>query len=274
MRPDWHTLSQAERDASYDNNRAVANSASLIEERNKASAEFRAVHAGHLDVPYGPKDRMKFDLYPAKDSNAPCLVFIHGGYWQRNRREDFAAFAAGVMAHGWSVAMLGYSLAPEATLAEIVAEINQSLTWLATQGDNHGLANGPIIVSGWSAGGHLTAMTLAHPAVVAGVAISGVFDLAPIRETYLNDKLRLSDRDVADLSPLKLPPVPKPLLLTYGTSELQALISDSRDLHASRSAAHAPGALLPIPRADHFTILQQLQSADSALVGHILRVSH
>ena len=272
MRLDWSKLAQAERDAAYDNNRAVANSAALIEKRNEASAAFRAAHADHLDIPYGPKERMKFDLYPAKDPQAPCLVFIHGGYWQRNRREDFSAFAAGVMAHGWSVAIPGYSLAPEATLAEIVAEIKLSLTWLAAQGGKHGLASGPIIVSGWSAGAQLAAMVLTHPAVAAGVAISGVFDLAPIRDTYLNEKLRLSDGEVTSLSPLLLPVVNKPLLISYGTRELWPLIEDSRDLHKRRVTANAAGALVPIPGADHFTILQQLQSVDTAVVRHILQV--
>jgi arylformamidase len=158
MRPKWSELSQAERDVAYDNNRAMANSASLIEQRNAASAAFRQVHADHLDVPYGPKERTKFDLYPSNDSGAPCLVFIHGGYWQRNRREDFAAFASGMMTHGWSVAMPGYSLSPDVTLTEIAAEIDEALTWLAAHGQEHGLARGPIVVSGWSAGGHLAAM--------------------------------------------------------------------------------------------------------------------
>jgi arylformamidase len=273
MRPDWNKLSQAERDAAYDNNRAVVNSAALIEQRNAASAAFRAARANHLDLPYGSKERTKFDLFPSEVPESPCLVFIHGGYWQRNRREDFAAFAAGMMAHGWSVAIPGYSLAPEVTLTEIAAEIDQALTWLAAHGQKHGLARGRIIVSGWSAGAHLAAMALDHPAVAAGVAISGVFDLAPIRETYLNEKLRLSDQEVAGLSPLKLPPVNKPLLLSYGTHEQWPLVEDSRDLHARRSAAHAPGALVPIANADHFTILQQLQSANSTLVSHIQRAN-
>jgi arylformamidase len=95
--------------------------------------------------------------------------------------------------------------------------------------------------------------------------------MAPIRQTYLNEKLRLSDQEVARLSPLTLPPVNKPLVLSYGTREQWPLIEDSRDLHARRSAAHAPGALVPKPNADHFTILHQLLSADSPLVDHILR---
>jgi arylformamidase len=262
----WSTLSQAERDAAYNNNLAVANSAALIERRNAASAAFRTAHPAGLDVPYGPAPRQRWDLFAAKDPSAPCLAFIHGGYWQRNTREDFAAFAEGIMAHGWSAAMPGYTLAPDATLGGIVGEIAKALDWLAADGPKHGLGGGPIVVSGWSAGGHLTAMALSHPRVTAGLAISGVFELAPIRDTYLNEKLRLTDEEIATLSPLRLPVVPKPLAVAYGTKELPALVTDSRDLHARRTAAGAPGPLVPISGADHFTILEELRKPDGALV--------
>jgi acetyl esterase/lipase len=265
--PGWATMSQAARDAAYNNNLAVANSAELIERRNAASAAFRKAHPAGLDVPYGPAPRQRFDLFAAKDAAAPCLVFIHGGYWQRNTREDFAAFAEGIMTHGWSAAMVGYSLAPDVPLKGIVAEIGQALDWLGQNGAKHGLAGGPIVVSGWSAGGQLTAMALSHPRVTAGLAISGVYELAPIRDTYLNEKLRLTDEEIATLSPLRLPVVRKPMAIAYGTSELPALVTDSRDLHARRHAAGAPGALLPIAGADHFSILEELRRPDGALVG-------
>ena len=265
--PGWATLDQAARDAAYNNNLAVKNSAELIERRNAASAAFRKAHPAGLDVPYGSAPRQRFDLFAARDAAAPCLVFIHGGYWQRNTREDFAAFAEGIMAHGWSVAMVGYTLAPDATLAAIVGEMGQALDWLGRNGAQHGLAGGPVLVSGWSAGGHLTAMALSHPRVAAGLAISGVYELAPIRETYLNEKLGLTDEEVATLSPLRLPVVPKPLAIAYGDKELPALVADSRDLHARRSAAGALGSLLPIAGADHFTILEELRRPDGALVA-------
>jgi acetyl esterase/lipase len=264
--PGWATMSQAARDAAYNNNLAVANGAELIERRNAASAVFRKAHPADLDAPYGPAPRQRWDLFAANNASAPCLVFIHGGYWQRNTREDFAAFAEGIMTHGWSAAMVGYSLAPDVPLTAIVGEISQALDWLGQNGAKHGLAAGPIVVSGWSAGGHLTAMALSHPRVTAGLAISGVYELAPIRETYLNEKLRLTDEEIATLSPLRLPVVQKPMAIAYGTSELPALVTDSRDLHARRQAAGAPGALLPIAGADHFSILEELRRPDGALV--------
>src|SRR5882724_3988040 len=227
-RLNWARLSQAERDAAYDNNKAVANSPALIAARNEASAKFRAAHATALDIPYGKRERTKIDLYPARDKAAPCLVFIHGGYWQRNSRDVFAMLVEGMAAHGWSVAIPGYSLAPETTLTEIVEEISLALDWLAANGPLHGIA-GPVVLSGWSAGAHLTALGLSHPLVKAGLAISGVYDLAPIRDTGLNVALKLSDREIAKLSPLRLPIVRKPLTIVYGSAELPALVWDSRN---------------------------------------------
>ncbi len=261
----WAGLDRAARGACYDNNAGVPDSAAQVAVRNAASAAYRAAHPAGLDVPYGAGERNAFDLYPASDPAAPCLVFVHGGYWQRNARADFACFAEGPNAAGWSVAMPGYTLGPEAGLETIVAEIGGALDWLGAHGPSHGI-DGPIVLSGWSAGGHLAAMQLGHPAVAAGLAISGVYDLAPIRETYLDEKLGLTDAEVETLSPLRLPVVPKPMTIAYGSCELPALVHDARNLHALRAAAHAAGALLPVPGADHFSILNGLRRPDGLLL--------
>jgi len=264
-RLNWAGISQAERDAAYDNNAAVKNSAALIADRNQRSEALRATRKTVLDIPYGDRDRTKIDLYPAADKAAPCLVFLHGGYWQRNSRDVFAMLVEGVAAHGWSVAIPGYSLAPEVSLTDIVKEVSQSLDWLAQNGGSYGVS-GPVVLSGWSAGGHLVAMALDHPRVAAGLAISGVYDLAPIRDTGLNAALKLTDKEVETLSPLRLPVIPKRLAIAYGTAELPALVFDSIKLHDKRSAANAPGDLFPIAGADHFSILDELRRPDGALV--------
>jgi arylformamidase len=264
-RLNWAALSQAERDAAYDNNAAVKNSAALIAERNQMSETLRASRKSFLDVPYGDRERTKIDLYPAADKTAPCLVFLHGGYWQRNSRDVFAMLVEGVAVHGWSVAIPGYSLAPDASLTEIVTEISWSLDWLAQNGEPYGIS-GPVVLSGWSAGAHLVAMALNHPRVTAGLAISGVYDLAPIRDTGLNNALKLTDQEIAGLSPLRLPTVHKRLDIACGTAELPALVFDSIKLHEMRATAGAPGKLFPIEGADHFTILSELRRPDGALV--------
>lgn len=268
-RLNWGTLSQAERDAAYDNTAAVKNSAALIAERNEASAALRASRKSFLDIPYGDRERTKIDIYPAADGAAPCLIFLHGGYWQRNSREAFAMLVEGVAAHGWSVAIPGYTLAPDATLTQIVAEISGALDWLASNGTAYGIA-GPMVTAGWSAGAQLVAMTLDHPRIAAGLAISGVYDLAPIRDTVLNNVLKLTDQEVAVLSPLRLPVVHKRLDIAYGTAELPALVFDSIQLHGARVAAGAPGMLHPIDGANHFSILTELRRPGGQLIN-ILR---
>ena len=189
----WGLLSQAERDAAYNNSAHVADSAVLNAAREVASSAFRAGQSAAS----GPALRQAGARHAGTcsrlaDPDAPCIVFIHGGYWQRNSKDQFANLIAGPHARGWAAALPGYTLAPDASLTEIVAEINAALDWLAAHGPAHGI-NGPIVLSGWSAGGHLTAMCLGHPLVKAGLAISGVFELGPIRDTYLNEKLRLTE---------------------------------------------------------------------------------
>jgi acetyl esterase/lipase len=265
----WAGLDRSARDAAYDNNAAVPDLARWKDSWIAASAELRRARPEGLDLAYGPAERNRWDLFPGADPASPCLVFIHGGYWQRNRREDFACMAQGVAAHGWSAAMLGYSLAPQATLTGIVAETYSAMDWLEARGPEHGIA-GPLVLSGWSAGAHLAVMALDHPAVTSGLAISGVYDLRPIRDTSLNEALSLTDGEVAALSPLRRPPTPKPLILAYGAGELPRLVEDSCDLHALRVSAQAPGPLIAIPGADHFSVLDHLQRPDGLLVGALV----
>ena len=173
--------------------------------------------------------------------------------------------AEGPAAAGWSVAIPGYSLAPQASLAEIVAEIGLALDWLAEHGRDHGI-RGPLVIAGWSAGAQLAALHLGHPSIAAGLAISGVYELSFLRDTGLNEALRLSDAEIETLSPLRLSPIRKPLTVAFGTRELSALVQDALKLHALRDASGAPGSLLPIDGADHFSIISELQKPDGKLV--------
>src|SRR5258707_15421777 len=190
--PDWRSMSQQERDLGLNNGVAVPASVDIVAGWDKRSAEMRARHSGHLDLRYGPRERNRIDFLKAADGG-PTLLFIHGGYWQMRSKEAFTLFATGPMAHGINVALIGYTLAPDATLDEIVAEIDRGLDFLAEQLPVLGGDPKRIAVSGWSAGGHLTATALAHPKVKAGMAISGIYDLEPIRHSYLNVKLKLDE---------------------------------------------------------------------------------
>jgi arylformamidase len=178
---DWMTMSLKARNLAYFNVAHVEAdfARQKTESWTAASKDLREQRPKHLDLAYGPGERTNWDLYPAADPKAPCFVHIHGGYWQRGSKEIFACLAEGVLANGWSAALPSYTLAPEASLTQITNELRTAFDWLNAKGAEHGIA-GPIIVTGWSAGGHLTAFLLDHPRVAAGLSISGVFELADL----------------------------------------------------------------------------------------------
>jgi acetyl esterase/lipase len=245
-------------DAAYNNGAAVANSAQIIAGWQRRSDALRAKHAHTMDMRYGDAPRNCIDYFEA-DEGAPLLVFIHGGYWQSRSRELFAFLAAGPLAHGINVALAGYTLAPEKRLDAIAAEIAAALDWISLN-----LAHSGIYLSGWSAGGHLTAMAMPHAAVRGGLAISGVYDLEPIRLCYLNEKLGLDEAEAKRNSPLLHPEaVDKPLIVAYGKAELPELQRQSETY--ARSVLGA--ALHAGPGHNHFTILEELASPKGALTG-------
>jgi arylformamidase len=258
--PDWRGMSQQDLDRGLNNGAAVAGSGDIVAGWDRRSAEMRARHSHHLDLRYGPRERNRIDFLKAGEK-APTLVFIHGGYWQMRAKEAFTLFAEGPMAHGINVALIGYTLAPDATLEEIVAEINRGLDFLAEQLPALGGDANRIAVSGWSAGGHLTAMALSHPRVKGGVAISGIYDLEPIRHSYLNEKLRLDEAMSRHNSPIMQAGGPmKPLALTAGSAELPLLRRQTADFAAHRAKYGLPVSYEEIPGADHFTIMNEMLS--------------
>jgi acetyl esterase/lipase len=253
-------MSQEERDLGLNNGVAVAGSVEMVAGWEQRSQGMRQRHSRHLDLRYGPRERNRIDFFKAREK-APTLLFIHGGYWQNRAKEVFAMFAEGPMAHGINVALIGYTLAPDATLDQIVAEIHAGIDYLAGQLPDLGGDGGGIVVSGWSAGGHLTSMALSNPNVRAGMAISGIYDLEPIRHSYLNVKLVLDEATSRRNSPMmQAGGAPKPLSLVVGDAELPLLRQQTADFAGHRARYGLPVTYEEIPGANHFTIMHEMLS--------------
>jgi arylformamidase len=259
--PDWRGMNQQDLDSGLNNGAAVAGSGDMVAGWERRSADFRAARPDHVDLRYGHRERNRIDFFKARP-NAPTLLFIHGGYWQTRSKEAFSLFAAGPMAHGINVAMIGYTLAPEATLDAIIAEIHAGIDFLADRLRDLGGDANRIAVSGWSAGGHLTAMAMSHPRVKGGVGISGIYDLEPIRHSYLNVKLGLDEAMSRRNSPMMQVQGPmKPLALTVGAAELPLLRKQTADFAGHRARCGLPVSYEEIPDANHFTIMDELLSS-------------
>lgn len=255
---DWRTMSREEVDRGLNNGAAVAGSADIVAGWEQRSAALRQRYPQQLDLRYGPRERNRIDFLKSRD-NAPTLLFIHGGYWQHRAKELFTLVAEGPMAHGINVALIGYTLAPDATLSEIVAEVYAGIDFLADRLPALGAAPGGIVVCGWSAGGHLASMALSNKHVRACVAISGIYDLEPIRHSYLNDKLRLDEAMSRRNSPMMMAGGPaKPLSLVVGSAELPLLRKQTADFAGHRARYGLPVTYEEIPAADHFTIMNEM----------------
>ena len=258
-------MDRARLDAAYNNSAAVADSPRILADWQARSDRLRTAHPQFLDLRYGDAERNRIDYFVAH-RDAPVLVFIHGGYWQMRAKENFAFLAAGPLAHGINVALVAYTLAPDKRLTGIVAEIRAAIAWLATHLNRLGGDPARLYVSGWSAGGHLAALVLDDPRVKGGLAVSGIYDLEPMRLCYINDKLNLDEREVRELSPLlRLPQGGPPLTIAYGGDELPELQRQSENYAAARARHELPGTLAKLAGHNHFTILEELAAPDGRL---------
>jgi arylformamidase len=161
-----------------------------------------------------------------------------------------------------------YTLAPAARMDAIVGEIRASVAWIIDHAKEFGGDPGRVFVSGHSAGGHLTAMAMTDPRVAGGLAISGIFDLEPIRLNYLNEKLGLDVAEARRNSPtLHLPPRAASLVVTVGLGELPELIRQSDEFAAAWRKRGLPGEYMPLAGHDHFSILDELARPEGKLVA-------
>jgi arylformamidase len=180
-------------------------------------------------------------------------------------------FADGLLPLGINLAVIEYTLAPAARLDRIVAEVRRSVRWLAEHLAEYGGDPNRLYVAGHSAGGHLTAMTMPLAEVRGGIAISGIYDLEPIRLNYLNEKLGLDMAEAERNSPVRhLSATAGELVVAYGTRELPELCRQSIEYGRAWTERGLPGRLLPVDGADHFTILDALARPEGVLTRALL----
>ncbi len=238
------------------------------------SAAMRQSATTFLDVPYGQHPRCKFDLFPAAKS-APLVVFIHGGYWQSLSKDRYSFIARPLIDLDYSVAVLGYPLAPDMTVTQINANVLSGLTeiimWLGRQNS----IPGRMIVTGHSAGGHLATCAALQwsgrmPAITALMPISAIFDLEPIIHTSLNQVLGLDTAAAKASSPISQPPPTVPVIAFVGGAETEGFILQSRNyVDHCNATGSAPAKLIRIGQANHYSVLLDFLQPDSKIVGKI-----
>jgi arylformamidase len=266
----YRGMDRAALDAAYNNTAAVgaAKRKQYVADWMRRSDVIRRTPGARIDLRYGGGARHRLDVFPCGRPAAPTLVYIHGGYWQMNDKEPYAFLGEGLLAAGFNLALIEYTLAPAARLDEIVHEVRSAVAWTIDHAKE--LAGDParVFVSGHSAGGQLTAMAIADTRVAGGIAISGIYDLEPIRLSYLNDKLRLDAAEVDRNSPLRhLPSSAAPLVVSVGLGELPELVRQSKEFADAWRHCGLRGCYLPVARHNHFSILEELARPEGAILA-------
>jgi len=274
----WRGYDQAALDAQYNNRRRFPDYVDRFKAWADWSRATRETLPARLDIAFGPAASERLDVFPAEGHGAPLYVFIHGGYWYSLDKSDFSYVAEGMRPHGVTTAVNNYALAPAADMDEIVRQNRAALAWLWRNARDLGADPGRIYVTGHSAGGHLAAMLLATdwPAFAPGLpadlvkgacAISGLFELEPIRLSYLNRTLKLTPEQAARCAPaLQAYPLPAPLFLVVGEDESAEYHGQSEDMAALWRGRGYPCDNLVPEDLDHFAIVDCLIDPDADLV--------
>jgi arylformamidase len=269
-------VSEAEIDAQYNARAAVPDTDAYLRGYVQRSLLARERLKCHLDVAYGPTLDEKLDIFPAERPGAPVFVFIHGGYWRSLSAKEFSYVALGLVPLGITTVVVEYSLCPKVTIDEITRQCRAAVAWTLRHIGAHGGDPNRVAVGGHSAGGHLSAMCLetrwdedyglARDPLAGAVLVSGLYDIEPLRHSYLQPAIQLDDGIIRRNSPLfGVRACATPVLLTWGGDESAEFARQSTSFHLAWQGAGNASELLPQAGANHFSAIDGFADSDSVL---------
>lgn len=278
----YRNMNQAELDNQYNVRAGIPDYLDIFERWSRVSQDLREHSRVEENLHYGRDKAQTLDFFPAADADRPLLVFIHGGYWQSLDKSDFSFVAAPYVKRDINVAIVNYRLAPTVSMAEIVEDNRNALIWLYRNAAALKFDKDRVFVSGSSAGGHLTAIVastdweasgLPSDVIKGGCALSGLYDLEPIRLCYLNEAVRLTPEQVVQFSPINhVSLVKTPLILSVGGDE-----SDEFHRLQEEYAVQLKGNGLPVQIVNqsdghHFDAVDRLADENNELCQAMLRM--
>ena len=262
----------------YDNRARVPEHPEIFARWQRETEAYRTAAAGaELGISCGPSARQTVDLFPAKDDGAstPLAMFIHGGWWRSLDPSMFSQMAKGLNARGVTVAVVGYDLVPNVTVATIIEQMRSACLWLWRKRRQR------IMVYGHSAGGHLAACMVAQdwkvfasdaPAdlVPAGYGISGVYDTAPVLKVSANQDIRLDEAEARRVSPLHWRvPAGRSFDAVVGALESNEFLRQSSIIAQAWRQGTAQTRYEEIAGANHFTVIDPLADPDSTMTQRV-----
>jgi arylformamidase len=240
---------------------------------------FGSSQGQRLDVFYGDTKRLPSN----KTSSLPTLIFIHGGYWRALDKADFSFVARAYTELGVNVVITNYDLCPTVTLREICLQQAHAVAWIYRNSPTLGLNQNKIVVSGHSAGGHLSAMLLAArwpiiasdlpvDLVKGAITLSGLFDLRPVSKApFIAKDLRLSENEAMALSPVFMPSATNAPLLT-AVGELESIAFHDQTTLIEKAWKNNFQDRMPALGANHFSICDRFATSGDPLFEQSLQL--
>lgn len=274
-------FSQEQLDWQYNNRERVANNVEIMTALAKRGNTYANGVSYHPDLAFGDDADELVDVYPATngDSAAPVMIYFHGGYWYSRHKNDFQFIPSGFNAAGATVVVVNYGLIPKIDMAELIRQCRASVAWTFKNIANYGGDPEKIYISGHSAGGHIAAMMLATDwqawgvdgsAIKGALAISGLYDLEPVRLTFMNPTLGFTEQTVADFSPVHLSPAITPkFVVTAGGAETDEFIRHTSLIADAWKGTGIDLSVDVVADLNHFTVLSDFSSDGGTLNRHM-----
>ena len=247
------------------------------------SNEYRDAVGGKYDLAYGRGERDRADFFPATTSNGALLVFIHGGYWQRGDKSAYGFVAKPYNEAGYSVVLINYNLCPSVKMAEIAPQVRRAVIWVWQHAEDLGGSKDSLYLMGHSAGAHLSAWmlatdwpgcdpTLSKDLIKAGVLISGLYDLEPVRHCVENAGLMLeNEAEARAVSLIDHPPATDaPQLIAWGLDETDEFRRQNDEHYERLSAHNSRIERFAVVNREHTQMVEETADGKSELVSRIL----
>lgn len=236
--------------------------------------ELKASCRATLDIGYGERLRNRFDLFLPKGRPSGLVVFVHGGFWRALDKSFWSHLARGCVESGYAVAMPSYSLCPAVRVADITREIAAAIELMAS------MIEGPLFLTGHSAGGHLVTRMISATSPLSGpvrarirntLSISGVHDLRPMLRTAMNADLRIDSTEAQTESPVLLEPLPGARVMCWvGGAERPEFIRQNALLANIWTGLGAQTCTIEEPGRHHFNVIDGLADPHHPMVKALL----
>lgn len=246
-------------DSQFKFSEVIPDFAGYLGRAERESAAFAADHDLHRSA-YGSDPRQWAEWTAGTGSDAVLPVIIHGGYWRALRADDHRFMMASLRVQGATIANLEYRLMPGIRLSDVVADVTTGLRSLADR-----FAKARLLIIGHSAGAHLAISAMSDPRVSGRtcgiIALSGVYDLHPVAQSFLHDELYLTPEEIRDhsLAPDTQRP---PALYVTGTAETHEFRRGS-----ALMASLGPSHWHQIDGANHMSLLWAASAAMDNLIS-------